>query len=242
MNEKKKKKNMNKVLKNMVCVVFYFSIFFSVWTNSFVYADTTNPTHATENGNIPGVNTPESGGSSAGDMWQQATLWFKGVNKDDNSSQAVDIINEFVDMVNVIGTTVIVIATIILGIKYIFGSVDSKADVKESLITLFVACIFFFGWTAIKNVLFPSNQFALTSDSDSSYKDLIGRVFNIVVYFANIAAILGVIYVGVRYIFSGANGRAELKGKAVYFLIGIILSFATVSFLTFLSSSINEII
>lgn len=214
----------------MFVTIFFFYASISVFNTSLVYADP------------PRSITQPSGSSDAGTMWQQATKWFKGVNKDDNSSQAVEIINEFVDMVNVIGTTVIVIATIILGIKYIFGSVDSKADVKESLITLFVACIFFFGWTAIKNVLFPSNQFALTSDSDSSYKDLIGRVFNIVVYFANIAAILGVIYVGVRYIFSGANGRAELKGKAVYFLIGIILSFATVSFLTFLSSSINEII
>lgn len=226
----KKKNFLITFIKTMFVTIFFFYASISVFNTSLVYADP------------PRSITQPSGSSDAGTMWQQATKWFKGVNKDDNSSQAVEIINEFVDMVNVIGTTVIVIATIILGIKYIFGSVDSKADVKESLITLFVACIFFFGWTAIKNVLFPSNQFALTSDSDSSYKDLIGRVFNIVVYFANIAAILGVIYVGVRYIFSGANGRAELKGKAVYFLIGIILSFATVSFLTFLSSSINEII
>lgn len=226
----KKKNFLITFIKTMFVTIFFFYASISVFNTSLVYADP------------PRSITQPSGSSDAGTMWQQATKWFKGVNKDDNSSQAVEIINEFVDMVNVIGTTVIVIATIILGIKYIFGSVDSKADVKESLITLFVACIFFFGWTAIKNVLFPSNQFALTSDSDSSYKDLIGRVFNIVVYFANIAAILGVIYVGVRYIFSGANGRAELKGKAVYFIIGIILSFATVSFLTFLSSSINEII
>lgn len=226
----KKKNFLITFIKTMFVTIFFFYASISVFNTSLVYADP------------PRSITQPSGSSDAGTMWQQATKWFKGVNKDDNSSQAVEIINEFVDMVNVIGTTVIVIATIILGVKYIFGSVDSKADVKESLITLFVACIFFFGWTAIKNVLFPSNQFALTSDSDSSYKDLIGRVFNIVVYFANIAAILGVIYVGVRYIFSGANGRAELKGKAVYFLIGIILSFATVSFLTFLSSSINEII
>ena len=146
----KKKNFLITFIKTMFVTIFFFYASISVFNTSLVYADP------------PRSITQPSGSSDAGTMWQQATKWFKGVNKDDNSSQAVEIINEFVDMVNVIGTTVIVIATIILGIKYIFGSVDSKADVKESLITLFVACIFFFGWTAIKNVLFPSNQFALT--------------------------------------------------------------------------------
>ena len=239
------KKNILNVknIKIIIAIFIFFYMCFGLYNQSLIYADTTNQSHATENGNIPGVsNNTSSGGTTSGDMWTQATQWFKNVEKNKNSSKAVDIVNEFIDMVNVIGTTIIVIATIVLGIKYIFGSVDSKADVKESLITLFVACIFFFGWTSIKNVLFPNNNFALISNSDTTYKDLVGRVFSLVVYFANVAAILGVIYVGVRYIFSGANGRAELKGKAIYFLIGIILTFATVSFLTFLSTVINQII
>ena len=176
-------------------------------------------------------------------MWKSATQWFKNVDSNNNSQEATDIINGFVGIVNVIGTTVIVIATIFLGIKYIFGSVDSKADVKESMITLLIACVFFFGWTNISKILFPGNKFILVDTvHDESYKDLVGRVFNIVIYVFNIMALLGVIYVGVRYLFSGASGRADLKAKTPFFIIGIILSFATVSFLTFLSDSINQII
>lgn len=180
--------------------------------------------------------------TSVDSMWSSATQWFKKVDSNNNSNEATEIINGFVGIVNVIGTTVIVIATIFLGIKYIFGSVDSKADVKESMITLLIACVFFFGWTNISKILFPGNKFVLVTNSDTSYKDLIGRVFNIVIYIFNIMALLGVIYVGVRYLFSGASGRADLKAKTPFFIIGIILSFATVSFLTFLSDSINQII
>lgn len=180
--------------------------------------------------------------ASADEMWKSASTWFGKVGTNDNSTQAIEIINEFVDMVNIIGTTVIVLATIFLGVKYIIGSVESKADVKESMITLLVACIFFFGWNAISNILIPNGRLVFTSTTDESYTNLVGRVFNTGIFVLNIAAIAAIIYVGVRYIFSGASGKADLKGKSPYFIIGIILSFCSVSFLTFLSNVINEMI
>ena len=215
-----KKKNNWRKITNLLLLIFVISFCVNVFLNNYVYAAE----------------------GSVSEMWTKATSWFKEVDTNNNSSQAINIINEFAGIVNVVGTTAIVMATIFLGIKYIFGSVDSKADVKESMITLMIACVFFFGWNNIKQILFPLNSFVLISNSDTSYQDLVGRVFNIFVYGANIAAIIGVIYVGVRYLFSGADGKADLKGKSIYFIIGIILSFATVSFLTVVSNSINEII
>lgn len=232
-----KKKIDYKKITNLILLIFVINFAINVFWSNFVYANEPKGTEAPTS-----TNQKEDSGS-VDVMWTQATKWFKNVDSNHNSNQAIDIIDGFIGIVNVVGTTIIVIATIFLGIKYIFGSVDSKADVKESLITLLVACVFFFGWNNIREILFPApgNRFVLTSNDDTSYQDLVGRVFSIFVYVANIAAILGVIYVGVRYLFAGADGRAELKGKTVYFIIGIILSFATVSFLTFLSTSIDEI-
>ena len=210
------KKNFKKIKKIMM--VFLFMTLFISAIGSTVYAATSN------------------------EMWKSASTWFGGVGTNDNSTQAVEIINEFVDMVNIIGTTVIVLATIFLGVKYIIGSVESKADVKESMITLLVACIFFFGWNAISNILIPNGRLVFTSTTDESYTNLVGRVFNTGIFVLNIAAIAAIIFVGVRYIFSGASGKADLKGKSPYFIIGIILSFCSVSFLTFLSKVINEMI
>ena len=178
---------------------------------------------------------------ATGDFWGQAAGWFKEAKGSYfMPTQATSIINIFTDMINVVGTTVIVIATVVLGIKYMLSSVDSKTEAKEGLITLFIACVFFFGWTSISELLFPKNNFIFISNTDTSYENVLGRILSAFSYIANIIAILVVIYVGVKYLLAGASGKADLKGKSVNFIIGIILVFATTNALTFISKIITE--
>lgn len=175
------------------------------------------------------------------DFWNAATDWFSNVDKDEELGPGVkDVVNTFSNMISVVGTTVFVIVTIFLGIKYMYGSVDAKASVKESLITLLVACIFFFGWNSIKNLLFPNNNFIFIESTDTSYEQMVGRIFAFATYIAQFLAVIGIVYVGVRYIFAGAEGKASLKGKSVNFLIGIILTFCATSFLSLISDIVND--
>ncbi|MEG0873081.1 MAG: hypothetical protein RSE00_03925 [Clostridia bacterium] len=176
------------------------------------------------------------------DFWSDATTWYSasGESGGVSTEEGDKIFGGLADMINVIGTSVIVLVTIALGTKYMFGSVDSKADVKESLINLLVACVFFFGWQSIKAILIPGNNFVFTSSGD--FNGTVGAIFSTSMYILQFLVIVGVIYVGVRYIFSGASGRGELKAKSGNFLIGIILAFATTNFLTFLSKIINQMI
>lgn len=178
------------------------------------------------------------------DFWGDAAKWF-GEYQDDYTlpHEAQSIIDVFLDMINVVGTTVIVVATIVLGIKYIIGTVDTRTSAKEGLITLLVACVFFFGWTGISNLLYPGENynFIFTDSSDTIYKNMVGRLFSTFSYVANIVSILLIIYVGIKYILAGANGRAELKGRSIYFLIGVILIFATTNVLSFISELVNDV-
>lgn len=180
-----------------------------------------------------------SGGSD--DFWNQATDWFSKVDKDEELGTGVkEVVNTFSNMISVVGTTVFVIVTIFLGIKYMYGSVEAKASVKESLTTLLVACIFFFGWNSIRNLLFPNNNFIFIESTDTSYEQMVGRIFAFATYIAQFLAIIGIVYVGVRYIFAGAEGKATLKGKSTTFLIGIILTFCATSFLSLISDIVND--
>lgn len=174
------------------------------------------------------------------DFWGSASSWFGSAREYETPEGVSTIIDTFSKMINVVGTTVIVIATIVLGIKYIIGTVESQTSAKEGLITLFVACIFFFGWTSISNLLFPNNEFIFTSNSDTSYENMVGRIFSTFTYIAQFIVVAAIIYVGIKYIFAGATGRAELKGKSVYFIIGIILVFATTNVLSFISNIISD--
>ena len=112
---------------------------------------------------------------SGDNFWKSAGEWFKKTQDqgNDNVSQtAIDVVNEFIDMINYIGTIVIMIATMFLGLKYMFGSVEAKSDVKESLITLLVACIFFFGWQYIRDIIISGGNLFIASPNDTTYKPL----------------------------------------------------------------------
>lgn len=184
--------------------------------------------------------------SNSNDFWGDATSWFSKANTDflngnSNADRTTkEIISTMEDMILIIGTTVIVAATIFLGIRYMFGSVNSKTDAKEGLMNLLVACIFFFGWNSIKNLLFPGNSFIFVQSSDRTYANPVGRMYNVFVYVAQFAAIIAIIYVGIKYIFAGIQGKTELKEKSGMFIIGIILAFCSTGFLTYISRIINE--
>ena len=188
------------------------------------------------------------------DWWGDANSWYEGQDFDTSdygpnnigsletvAPDAVEVINSFANMVNVVGTTVIVLVTIFLGIKYMFGSFEAKGDVKESLLNLIVACIFFFGWSSIWNLLFSGGKFIFSAGA-TSYTTVVARIFNTLTNIANFLAVGAVIYIGIRYIFSGAQGKAELKGKSGQFIIGIILAFCSVGFLNYISSLVKAIL
>lgn len=187
------------------------------------------------------------------DFWQQANDWYEQGKEEYNNTNegSIDnltetnstmkrIIDDFSKMVNILGTTVIVCVTTFLGIKYIFGSVEGKAEVKDSLLTLVVACVFFFGWNSIWNLIFDSSSSGLIFNK-GGYENVIANIFSTVSLVANILAVGGVIYIGIRYIFAGASGKAELKGKSWMFLLGIVLAFCSVGILNYISAVVNQI-
>lgn len=218
-------------MKKVYIAILVFSILFSLFmVVSNVYAE-----------------------DSGDDFWHQANSWYNKGNQEysenggvgnlaQNNQTVGRIIKELSKMVNIIGTTVIVCVTTFLGIKYMFGSVDSKSEVKESLLTLVVACVFFFGWNAIWGLIFdPTTGNLIFNSPNDGYESVIGSVFKTVSLIANILAVLGVIYVGIRYIFAGAEGKAELKGKSIHFFIGVILAFCSVGILNYISAVVNEL-
>lgn len=197
--------------------------------------------------NITFAAEPAGAGSSGeAEFWKSAGSWFASVQKkgENNISPiSIEVVNRFMEIVNYVGTIIIIIATMFLGIKYMFGSVDGKADVKESMVTLLIACIFFFGWQYIRDIiLYDGTNLFISDTADVTYKNIFARLLGVVTMIVKVAAIAGVIYVGVRYIFSGASGRADLKDKSGYFIIGIILTFCSVTVLTIISNAIQDLL
>lgn len=158
--------------------------------------------------------------------WSKAYSFFNGNYTEAN----VEALSNIQEMIKFIGNMIFVIATVILGIKYIWGSVESKASVKESLITLIVAAMFFYTYSMIDN-LFTGDKGILKFSE--SYKTTAITIYSTILYICNFFAIGGIVYVGIKYMMAGAEGRAELKTKSLPMVLGIIMVYATITFLNF---------
>lgn len=157
-------------------------------------------------------------------------------------------------LVETIGTGVIAVVTVILGIKYVTGGVTGKADVKQQLIGLVVACVMLFGWSSLSPLLIKNATFNETTGTYettagvtqlflfsgvSTPEQMIGKVFQIVLLFGKVISIVVALIIGVKYIYGGANEKSSIKTKAPLYLIGLLMIYCTLNFLTFISDAIN---
>ena len=190
------------------------------------------------------------------DFWQAASQWYS-TDQDGGGNVVLlpsGIMKQLTTIVEVVGTGVIAIATVVLGIRYMLGSVSEKTQAKEGLLTLLVACVFFFGWSNLRNILFNGIVFddsgtvtsiggtstVLFFQGGTTLENALSVIFAIVLFLAKVIAVGVSIYMGVKYIFSGAEEKAKFKERSVNYVIGIILIFLTLQILTFISNSINE--
>ena len=179
------------------------------------------------------------------EWWDKATNWYSGQNQ-----AAVGISNSMLsgiaETIDIIGTGVIVIATVVIGIKYIFGTVQGKVEAKESLVTLLVACFFFFGWTSIRGLLISGNATGENMTGNTGLVFLQGgdlsgafaQVFNFLSLIGKFVTIFAIAYMGVKYIFAGANAKAQIKEKSPALIIGVILIFSATNVVSFIAKVI----
>lgn len=192
---------------------------------------------------------------AADNFWDQAADWYSAGGTETYLDS--NVLSEIANVVEIIGTAVIAIATVVLGIKYVLGSVTDKASVKENMITLLIACIFFFGWSNIRDLLINNIQYDSSTGNiavskitgstqlfifsgTNSLESAFASIFSMIILIAKLVAVIATVYMGVKYIFSGAEQRAKLKEKGIMYIVGIILIFTTINVLSFISSSINN--
>lgn len=176
----------------------------------------------------------------ATDWWGQANSFLSGYKGNSTSigdttvNAIVGWLDPIVTLIKTIGNMIFVAITVILGVKYIWGGVDSKASVKDSLMSLVVAALVFYGWDTISNLFMNgNNQLIFVS---GSLENTASSIYSTILYVMNFLAVGGIIYIGVRYMMAGAEGKAQLKAKGVPVVLGIIMVYATITFLNLIVS------
>ena len=70
------------------------------------------------------------------------------------TSEISDMGNKVVQIVSTIGSILSVIVIIVLGIKYMTGSVEEKAEYKKTMLPFLIGAIFIFAASRIANMVY----------------------------------------------------------------------------------------
>lgn len=161
-------------------------------------------------------------------FWQNAFDWFKGAQASGGMGTVTDgFMKGATNIIKMVGNMIFIVVTSILGVKYIWGSADAKYSVKNSLFSLVIAAVVFYGWDSISNII----QTVTTSTVGNNIESTTRTIYTYILYFVNIAAIGGIIFLGVKYLLASAEGKSQLKMNMGPAFLGIIMVYATISFL-----------
>ncbi len=219
---------MNRKIEKMLTVVFLLVVI--LLSSNVTYARYDDAfTEGKQTNNITGPST---------EWWGQAHNFLNGASSS-VGKEAIDALSPLVEMIKFVGNLIFVAVTIILGVKYIWGGVESKASVKDSLVTLIVAAVVFYGWSSISALFTNGNRLNFVT---GDWKGTALTIYSTVLYIANFLAIGGIIYIGIKYLMAGAEGKSQLKAKGVPIVLGIVMVYATITFLNFILAGFNDVI
>jgi len=137
----------------------------------------------------------------------------------------------FVPMIGDIGNLIFFVIAAILGVKYIWSGVEGKSQVKETLPTFVVGASLFF----LSQKIYTFATVTLTQlTAGTTFTVVQSSIWATVALVVNVLAIAGIVALGLKYMFTSASTKAEIKKDLVPVFIGLILIYATSNILTFI--------
>lgn len=73
-----------------------------------------------------------------------------------DAGDAIELGEKIIGGITAVGTVVSVVVTLIMGIKYMVGSVEEKAEYKKSMVPILVGMILLFGTSWIIKIIYES--------------------------------------------------------------------------------------
>lgn len=155
---------------------------------------------------------------------------FAGITPDQitgrEESISIDLgfIDDVANLIRFVGTFIAVGALMIIGIRYVMGSIEEKANYKKSMMPYIVGCFILFGASYIAPEI--RNAFSeVATDAESVGNAVLGIIQVVGTFIA-----VGVLMVlGIKYMVGSVEERASYKKSMVPYLIGSVLIFAAVN-------------
>lgn len=142
-------KNILEISIKIILITLLISIIFCTFCNNFVYADPPVYRNNTNNNTFEEMNIKEK--FNTGD-------WKPDKDTDNADNKLKEVGNKIIGTIQVIGSIVSVIALMIIGIRYMVGSVEEKAQYKETMVPYIIGAVLVFGITTTLRIIFELAQ------------------------------------------------------------------------------------
>ncbi len=139
------------------------------------------------------------------------------------SDFGTDFTDKLVDMIRTIGIFIAVGVMMLLGIKYMTGSLEEKATYKKSMVPYIIGCILLFGASTIAPQVVE--VFKDIEDPNELGNEVLGLIQGI----GTFISIGTIMMLGIKYMMGSAEEKASYKKSMLPFLIGSVLLFGAVN-------------
>jgi len=136
----------------------------------------------------------------------------------------LDFVDKITDLVRTIGIFIAVGAMMIIGIKYVTGSIEEKATYKKSMIPYLAGCFVLFG----ASVLIPEIR-DLFKDVGTDTETVANSILGIIRTVGTMVTVGVLMILGIKYMTGSIEERATYKKSMMPYLVGVVLIFAAVN-------------
>lgn len=203
-------------MKSKILAIFFIFVMMTCFSTQFVKADFLNDAISSGGSfwNMGKDNHDDFGNQIHDKIWK-------------HSSSSMDLKGVF----KLVGNLIFFVVSVVLGIKYVFSGIDGKASVKENLLDFAVGIVFFY----LSEVLVDffsglGGEVQNTSDANK----LVNNVWATVVSVGQIVCIAGIVFIGLKYMFSPADKKADIKNQSVVIVLGLMLATSALPIMQFI--------
>jgi len=136
-------------------------------------------------------------------------------------------IDKITDFIKVIGTFLSVGVLMVLGIRYMMGSLEERASYKKSMMPYIVGCFILFGASYIVPAIIE-----MTSDIGDTTEKFGGKILGFIQLIGSFISVGMIMILGIKYMMGSVEEKASYKKSMIPYIIGAILLFGAVNIAT----------
>ena len=155
------------------------------------------------------------------------TLSPSQITGDSGIELETDFVDKITDFVSKIGAFIAVGVLMVIGIKYMTGSLEEKATYKKSMIPYIIGCFLLFG----ASILAPKIG-ELVSGLGDDTEEIGNNILGIIQAVGTLIAVGTLMLIGLKYLVGSVEEKANYKKTMLPYIIGAVLLFSAVNVTT----------